>query len=391
MKGNIITTEKCMVCGATLKHDDRRHGLFCPNHPQISCVKVFVVRFGRHIQRQFNNYDRAAQFLNGLRFKTGEGTFDLKDYASDKPYSFSVLAEKYLKRKTNLKSFRDKKRHISVAMEYFYDSNVKYITGADIEDYLFDIKGISEKTRANYASALSDFFKWVYKRQIINLVPPFPEINFELGYRTITDLKTQQAIIEKVRDLSEKHNPKIWFGVDLLATYVNLRPGDLRKVRERDIDVDHGVITIHHPTKSKNKIKTVRLLPEHVEEIAEMKRRFPALPELKFFRHHGGVRSQKPNTPFGPKYFKVWWDRACEKLGVHGLGLYGGTRHTSTTEIARAAGTASAREATAHETNKAFDRYCQFQNDTAFKMADLLKKKKADADVLDFPKKAKND
>ncbi len=61
------------------------------------------------------------------------------------------------------KSFRDKKRHISVAMEYFYDSNVKYITGADIEDYLFDIKGISEKTRANYASALSDFFKWVYR------------------------------------------------------------------------------------------------------------------------------------------------------------------------------------------------------------------------------------
>jgi len=91
MKGNIITTEKCMVCGTTLKHDDRRHGLFCPNHPQISCVKVFVVRFGRHIQRQFNNYDKAAQFLNGLRFKTGEGSFDIKDYASDKPYSFRVL------------------------------------------------------------------------------------------------------------------------------------------------------------------------------------------------------------------------------------------------------------------------------------------------------------
>jgi integrase len=170
-----------------------------------------------------------------------------------------------------------------------------------------------------------------------------------------------------------------------------LRPGDLRKVRERDIDIDHAVITIHYPTKSKNKIKTVRLLPEHVEEIPEMKHRFPALPELKFFRHHGGVRSQKPNTPFGPKYFKVWWDKACKKLGVQGLDLYGGTRHTSTTEIARAAGTASAREATAHETNKAFDRYCQFQNDTAFKMAGLLKKQKADTKILDFPQKAKND
>ncbi len=391
MKGNIITTEKCMICGATLKHDDRRHGLFCPEHPQISCVKVFVVRFGRHIQRQFNNYDKAAQFLNGLRFKTGEGSFDLKDYASDKPYSFRVLSEKYLKRKKHLKSFKEKRRHIKVAQEYFYDGNVKYITGADIEDYLFDIKNISEKTRANYASALSDFFKWVLKRQIIKIIPPFPEINFELGYRTITDPQTQRAIIEKVRDLSEDKNPKIWFGIDLLATYVNLRPGDLLKIKEKDIDLIHGVITIHYPTKAKNKIKTVRLLPDHIEEFKELKEQFPALPELKFFRHHGGIPSQKPNTPFGPKYFKVWWDRACEKLGVQGLDLYGGTRHTSTTEIARLAGTQNAREASAHETNKAFDRYCQFQNDTAFKMAGLLRKNKTDAEVLEFPKKAGKD
>jgi len=39
-------------------------------------------------------------------------------------------------------------------------------------------------------------------------------------------------------------------------------------------------------------------------------------------------------------------------------------------------GTANEREASAHETNKAFDRYYQFQNDTAFKMAGLLKKER---------------
>ncbi len=104
MKGNIITTERCMVCDKVLKHDDRRHGLFYPNHPQISVVKIFIIRFGRHIQRQFSYYNKAAQFLNGLRFKTGEGSFDVKDYLSDKPYSFQALSEKYLKRKKNLVS-----------------------------------------------------------------------------------------------------------------------------------------------------------------------------------------------------------------------------------------------------------------------------------------------
>lgn len=48
-----------------------------------------------------------------------------------------------------------------MAQEYFHDANVKYITGADIEDYLFEIPDISEKTRYNYKSALHDFFKWV--------------------------------------------------------------------------------------------------------------------------------------------------------------------------------------------------------------------------------------
>ncbi len=388
MKGNIITTERCMVCNAVLKHDDRRNGLFCPEHPQVSAVKIFIVRFGRYIQKQFSTYDKASQFLTGLRFKTSEGTFDLKDYSAEKPYSFHNLADKYLKRKQTLKSFKERRRHIKVAEERFFDRNVKYITGADIEDFLFDIPGITEKTRHNYASALKDFFRWLYQRGVIQNMPQFPEIKFELGYRTITDMDTQRAIVEKVRELSWQVNPKIYIGIDLLATYVNLRPGDLLKIKEKDVNLEAGVITIHHPTKSRNKIKTIRLIPEHIELLAAMKKRFPAVPELKFFRHHGRIRSQKPNTPFGPKYFKGWWDRACAELDVRGLDLYGGTRHTSTTEIARLAGSANARAASEHETNKAFDRYCQYQSDTAFRMASLLKDR---VTPRQFPGKAKNE
>ena len=388
MKGNIITTERCMVCNNILKHDDIRNGLFCLEHPQISCVKVFIVRFGRYVQKQFNTYEKASQFLTGLRFKTSEGSFDLKDYQATKPYSFFNLSQKYLKKKKRtLKSYKERHRHIKVAQDIFFDRNIKYITGADIEDFLDDIDNISEKTRSNYASSLKDFFRWVKKREIINQIPPFPEIKNELGYRTITDIKTQRAIIEKVKENTLNINPKIWVGIDMLATYVNLRPGDLLKIKEKDIDITNGIITIHFPTKSKNKIKTVRLLPEHTNLLKELKKEFPAVPELKFFRHHGGVSSVKVNQPFGPKYFKRHWDRACKNLGVLNLDLYGGTRHTSTTEIARMAGTANAREASGHETNKAFDRYCQFQNDTAFKMAEMLRNDDA---VLEFPGKVKN-
>lgn len=386
MKGGVYTREKCSVCKKNLKFDERREVFKCLDHPQVTGTGKCFVKFGRDINKRFPNIGMAVQFLYGLRFKTVEGTYDPKDYQADQPYSFTNLAEKYLKRKSQLKSFKEVKRHITVAQGYFKGRNVKEITGADIEDYLYSIHNISEKTRANYASRLSDFWKWILRRGIIDIskMPLFPRIEFELEYRTITDIETQESIINMVYELSKDINLKIWFGIDLLSTYVNLRPGDLLKIRERDIDLHHGSITVIHPTKKKNKTLVVRLLDHHIDLFREFKKDHPALPEIKFFRHHGGVQSVKPDQPFGPKLFRQWWYRACKKLGVEGLDLYGGTRHTTTTEIAKRAGTENARKASAHHTNKAFDRYCQFQDDTAFQMAKIVKD---NAKVLAFEKK----
>ena len=36
---------------------------------------------------------------------------------------------------------------------------------------------------------------------------------------------------------------------------------------------------------------------------------------------------------FGPKYFKKWWDKACENLGIKGVDLYGGTKHSTATAL----------------------------------------------------------
>lgn len=86
-------------------------------------------------------------------------------------------------------------------------------------------------------------------------MPIFPDIEYELGYRTITDIDTQEEIIKKVFDMTYDLNPKIWLGIDLLATYVNLRPGDLLKLQEADVDIIHGELTFHYPTKRKTSLK----------------------------------------------------------------------------------------------------------------------------------------
>jgi hypothetical protein len=168
MKGGIYSREKCRICGKPLQFNERKELFVCPNHGQVSGSGVCLVRFGKDINKSFTNTKQAIQFLYGLRFKTVEGSYDPKDYQASKPYSFKNLSDKYLNRKVSLKSFKDKKRHIKIAQDYFQDRNVKDITGADIEDYLFSIEGISEKTRHNYKSALHDFWNWILRRGVIN-------------------------------------------------------------------------------------------------------------------------------------------------------------------------------------------------------------------------------
>lgn len=120
-----------------------------------------------------------------------------------------------------------------------------------------------------------------------------------------------------------------------------------------------------------------------------LKKKYPGMPNMPFFRHVSGINRIKADSPFGQKYFYKWWIKACDNLGVKGLDLYGGTRHTTTTELARIVGTEGARKATGHETNKAFDRYCQHQDDDAFEMAQIAiqKKRQKKAKVVNIKSK----
>jgi len=387
MDGAITTREKCAICGGNLVHDEKRHGLFCKEHPQIS-ARRFIVRFPGKVFLNFKSYAKAAQELNGLRYKKACRTFDPADYQRDKPNSFRSLVEKYLKTKEKTcKSYKDIKRGILQALEYFQETNVKDITGADIEDYLLSIQNISEKTRFNKKSNLSDFWKWLVRRGVINQaqMPLFPHISFDLGYRKVTDWETQSKIIAEIERISK--NPKVAFGVELLAMYPALRPGDLLKIKEENIDLKHSEIVIHDPTKRKNQFKQILLIPEHVEKFEQLKKQYPGFPKLVFFRHVPGVQGTKPDQPFGEKMFYKRWVQACENLGIDGLDLYAGTRHTSITEIARRYGETNAIKTSGHQTNKAFERYCRVQDHTALEMAKARAEiVKSGCDVIDFRK-----
>jgi integrase len=385
MRGNIYSRQKCFICGRNLTHDERRQGCFCKEHPEVSATGDFILVFGRDVRRESKSYRKLIKELNALRYQVDQDTYDPRDHQASKPLAFDKLILEYQVEKEfqKLKTIGNIKNYCRTSASYFGDANVKLVKKRHIGQFLRSLKGRSDKTKDNYLSNLRSFYKWLVDEEYLFhwQVPDFPKVEYELAWRTLTDWKTQDAILDEIHRISWKTNPKIWLGIDMLRTYPNIRPGDLLKLTEGDFDTNVGVVMVWRPTKRRNERKSIRLVPEHVQLIIALKKQFPAVGPVKFFRHHGGLQSVRPGQPFGNKYLYKWWIKACENLGVEGLDLYGGTRHTTTTELAKRYGREAAMDANENKTNKAFDRYCQMRGERAYEMALLVKNRN-----IDFPK-----
>lgn len=364
MKGGIYSAEKCPVCGGALR--DMGNSLACQNHKSVRATRLYV-KFGTILKR-FRSYESAVRFLTGLRFKTDERTLDERDYKRSNPLGFTNMSNKFLAT-VNPKTAKNMRPHINHAQNCFQNKNVKELKCGDFEDFLNTLN-LSDKTKHNIISTVHVFYKWMLKRQEIRESPEFPEVSFVLGYRRTVDKATQRAIIEEVKKICL--NPKVYLGIKWLATYFSIRPAEMIKLKEGEIDTANHYLYFPHP-KEKT-FKSVPILPEDVEILKSFT---PSLPSMPFFRHIKGVQSCAENRPFGIKYFYKWWVKACANLGIEDVDLYGGTRHSTVRALRKHYSPEQIKEAAMSKTNKAFERYLgQAQDD------EILSIYKRGADVI---------
>ena len=65
-----------------------------------------------------------------------------------------------------------------------------------------------------------------------------------------------------------------------------------------------------------------------------------------------------------------WWMRACANLGIEGVDLYGGTRHSTASALASVLDPSEIKtHGTQHTTNKAFERYFQRKASDSLKVS----------------------
>ena len=341
----------------------------------------YLLRF-KNITRRSNDRGALEKMLNGLRYKCDEGSFDARDYQQDQPLGFTKLSEAYLEKKDKKRSYSHMARHIRDAQNFFGNQNVKTIGYGPIEDF-FDSMDLADKTKANIKATLHAFFRWVEKREKVPC-PEFPSIEYSLGWRKVTDKETQQRIIAKVREMTFDRNPKYWIFMLFHSTYTNTRPIELLNIKEEDIDLENGFVTIKH-NKIPRQYKRIYLLKEDIDLIRTMPRGFPG---MYFFRHPPDAPREYRDQQVKRRRLEKVWDAACEEIGLKGVTLYPGCRHTSVIALGEEFSPEEIkRDGTGHATDKAFSRYFQVQAD---KKREISARARGETQVININTSAKN-
>lgn len=140
--------------------------------------------------------------------------------------------------------------------------------------------------------------------------------------------------------------------------------GELQTLRNRSRDLNRNNPVAAGITHNKvpGQYKRLYLLDEDVDLVRSLPR---GLPKAFFFRHEArrGLPTAKQGR-FGKDYMYTWWRRACENLGIKGVDLYGGTRHSTVTALGeRFTPEEIMGDGSGHTTNKAFARYYQIRAD----------------------------
>lgn len=390
MLGGIYSDQKCVICGKGLT-DNKRNAVCCPDHPEARATRIRI-KFGS-VRKRFKNYEAATRFLTGLRYKTDEKTYDENDYKKSNPFGFTNLFEQWWEEKTNEGAERQIKKgtiknytlYQKAFYHYFGNQNIKIlaINQGFVDDFFKTLTTQSGKTKNGYSSCLNTFFTWVWHRNKIQFArlgipqPDVPKFPVKMKYRKRVSKDVQFEILEEVKRICP--DQRVYLGIKWLCTYVKIRPIEMLSLKEGDINLDTRYLTFNPDQTKEGKWKEVPLVDEDVEIL----RTFPlSMKAMPFFRHTLARQGVTLNQQYGPNHFYDWWKKACRNLGIEGVDLYGGTKHSTVTALGQKYTPEEIQERGTGHLSKSFLRYLDTSDEQSRKLyQDAVPKK---GTVIDF-------
>jgi integrase len=363
--GGIYTDDKCPICERNYV-DDGIAFLLCPAHPSYIASR-FKVKI-RGTTARFWDYYIAKRYLESMRKSVADGTFD-----RPKLKTIGHVQDAFLEWKEDLvkmgklqlqsvNTYRNRLNRIVHVLGVAKDaSSVRY---RHVHEFLYK-GGFSPKSTYDSYTVFKEMYEWAFDMGDLTAKPKWPPFDFSLEHdmkrRKTVDKETQARILHTMYLAEWDIRPRLYLGVRFLATYINLRPKELLGVTERDFNRQEGYIVIReHKTSRRPKI--VRLTQQDISLLKELPRGMSHLP---LFRHDVPCGGIKAGDGFGQAAFYRAWKRACGKLGIKDVDLYGGTRHSSAVALYKDAGVSpeEIQKATGHKSSVAFTRYFKLDLD----------------------------
>ena len=225
---------------------------------------------------------------------------------------------------------------------------VRDITYGVLEDAKLQLAG-TQKTKHDTFCFMKGFMSWCVDREYISGIPKFPKLSRQMGMRKIMSKKDQTRVVQEIHDIYMDSEPRVCIGIELLATYPKIRPGELLQVQEKHIDSMGGWLKIPNPKESHDP-KIIKLIDRHLVMLRVYLKGEPERYLLSFENGH----------QFGRDYLYLAWQKACSNLGIEGVSLYPGTKHTTATYLAKKYPYKLVKEA-AGVNSAAMERYINFQ------------------------------
>jgi integrase len=362
--GGIYSDETCIQCGSNFV-DNRYDGLYCPSHPDQRATS-FKARV-KSLTTRHSSYLDASSRLAQWRREIKDGTFDIRTYQKDSRLTLDRVCDEFLSNKdalsrrgkikeSTVKSYRAR---LLLALFHIGPSTLVTKVGfREIESFILNCDR-SPKTVGESFRCLKEMLTWAYHCGDLPKMPRFPKFSVTENdmrmRKTIT--KTQQVdILAKIKENEWERAPRKYIACKMLATYVNIRPGELRNVRERDYNRETGYLTIRRHKTSSHIPKVIKLVRSDRALLNGLPRGFPDLPLFRYDKSYSNV---KVGDGFGEGALYRCWKEAAVSLGHSRVDLYGGTRHSSCIALYKEVGLSpeEIRRASGTRTSKVFMRY----------------------------------
>ena len=335
-KVKIRTKEKCPKCGKSFQ-ELPGIALFCPKCKttprrfyidltwQGKRIRVYSDKQGNPL----SSYEQAKRLASVIELEIQNKTFDPSKYVKKDFKNF--LFENYIQKwidfsQDRLKPSSFKTRKVIASkylIPYFKSKDIREIRTSDIQDFYSALKKkkLSSKTIYNIFAELKALLNFAKKREDIEKVPIFPNVKIEEKPIYWLTQEQQKQILEA---LPEKHRPIFRF----MFTY-GTRPGEARALTWDCVDFTNKIIYIKRTFSHRRLVETTKEGRWKV---------LPLLPEIEQMLK-SLYANRKKNTKFvfspgsgaehyGEKILPKLWKQACSRVGIKGITLYEGVRHS---------------------------------------------------------------